>query len=66
MICPRCDSENIRVMVKSPVGDVWEMYVCDTCLYSWRSTENPVVSEIFKLNADRIARLQVNLPLPRR
>ena len=39
MKCPRCDADTVRVMTKSPVGDVWEVYVCDTCSYSWRSTE---------------------------
>ena len=34
MKCPRCGSETVRVMTKSPVGDVWEVYVCDTCYYS--------------------------------
>ena len=38
MTCPRCGSDKIRVMVKSPVGDAWEVYVCETCVYSWRST----------------------------
>ena len=30
MKCPRCDSELVSVMVKSPVGDAWEVYLCDT------------------------------------
>lgn len=34
MKCPRCDADTVRVMTKSPVGDVWEVYVCDTCSYS--------------------------------
>ncbi len=41
MICPRCDSDTVEVMAKSPVGNVWEVYVCKTCWYSWRSTETP-------------------------
>lgn len=64
MKCPRCDSENIRVMVKSPVGDVWEVYLCETCYYSWRSTENPVVSKTFKLKPEDIPGLQVIPPIP--
>ena len=48
MTCPRCGSDKIRVMVKSPVGDAWEVYVCETCVYSWRSTENPDIHEKFK------------------
>ena len=38
MKCSRCNADTVRVMTKSPVGDVWEVYVCDTCSYSWRST----------------------------
>ncbi|MCW2904349.1 MAG: hypothetical protein JWO67_6614 [Streptosporangiaceae bacterium] len=38
-ICPRCDSQNIRLLTISPVPGRWEMYVCGTCIYSWRSTE---------------------------
>lgn len=26
MKCPRCDADTVRVMTKSPVGDVWEVY----------------------------------------
>lgn len=50
MKCPRCDADTVRVMTKSPVGDVWEVYVCDTCSYSWRSTEEIHVHDVFKLN----------------
>ena len=64
MKCPRCDSEKIRVMVKSPVGDVWEVYLCETCFYSWRSTENPVVNKTFKLTPEQIPGLQVIPPVP--
>jgi protein-arginine kinase activator protein McsA len=39
MICPRCGTEKVKLLTKSPVGDVWEVYVCETCWYSWRSTE---------------------------
>jgi hypothetical protein len=38
-ICPRCDAENVRVLTTSPVPGGWTMYVCVTCVYSWRSTE---------------------------
>ncbi|PKQ38074.1 MAG: vanillic acid non-oxidative decarboxylation protein [Actinobacteria bacterium HGW-Actinobacteria-1] len=64
MKCPRCDSENTRTMVKSPVGDVWEVYVCEVCWYSWRSTENPVVLPKFKLTEESIAALGVIPPIP--
>lgn len=38
-ICPRCDAENVRVLTTSPIPGRWTMYVCNTCIYSWRSTE---------------------------
>lgn len=37
--CPRCDSATVRVLTTSPVPGRWVMYVCGTCVYSWRSTE---------------------------
>ena len=46
MKCPRCNADTVRVMTKSPVGDVWEVYVCDTCSYSWRSTEEIHVHDL--------------------
>jgi transposase-like protein len=64
MKCPRCDSEKTRTMVKSPVGDVWEVFVCENCWYSWRSTETPVVIEKFKLTDEIIATLGVIPPIP--
>lgn len=64
MTCPRCGSDDVRVMVKSPVGDVWEVYVCNTCFYSWRSTETPNVHDVFKLNPEDIPNLQVIPPVP--
>lgn len=34
MICPRCADEQIEVMAKSPVKDVWTVYQCQHCLYT--------------------------------
>ncbi|KAB4587279.1 DUF1062 domain-containing protein, partial [Bacteroides thetaiotaomicron] len=52
------------VMTKSPVGDVWEVYVCDTCSYSWRSTEEIHVHDVFKLKPEDIPNLQQIPPVP--
>ncbi len=30
MICPRCDTDKVELLVKSSVGNVWEMYICKT------------------------------------
>ena len=57
--CPRCDSADTRVMVKSPVAGEWEMYVCNDCYYSWRSLEDPQVLPKFKLNKEMIKNLGV-------
>jgi hypothetical protein len=64
MKCPRCDSEKIRVMKKAPVGNAWEIYVCEKCLYSWRSTEDITIAPIFKLNDEKIAKMEVMPPVP--
>lgn len=64
MKCPRCDKDETRVMVKSPVGDVWEVYVCDSCFFSWRSTETIKVLPQFKLNDQKIAAMQMIPPIP--
>ena len=42
MICPRCADEQIEVMAKSPVKDVWTVYQCQHCLYTWRDTEKDI------------------------
>ncbi|MDF2524177.1 MAG: hypothetical protein K0R31_1818 [Clostridiales bacterium] len=64
MKCPRCDADKVRKMVDSPVGKVWEVYVCDKCDYSWRSTENPKIIDKFKLNDEKIANMGVIPPVP--
>jgi protein-arginine kinase activator protein McsA len=64
MKCPRCDKDEARVMVKSPVGNVWEVYVCDVCDFSWRSTETINVLPQFKLNDQKIATMMAIPPIP--
>ena len=39
MLCPRCGDQHIELMATSPVADVWTVYQCQRCLYTWRSTE---------------------------
>lgn len=58
MKCPRCGHDHISTIAKSPVEGAWEIYECDLCYYSWRSTENPVVSDVFKLKPEEIPHLQ--------
>ena len=38
MICPRCNSEKVDLLTKAPKDDAWEVYICDTCTFSWRNT----------------------------
>lgn len=64
MICPRCDSNKVRKMVDSSVGKVWEVYLCEECFYSWRSTETINIHEKFKLDKEKIPTMQVIPPVP--
>ncbi|WP_275298391.1 non-oxidative hydroxyarylic acid decarboxylases subunit D [Clostridium sp. YIM B02555] len=70
MKCPRCDSELVSVMVKSPVGHAWEVYLCDTCKFSWRSTEGENITDPeqydkrFKLNSEEFNKLDQIPPVP--
>jgi len=64
MKCPRCECESISTIATSPIEGVWEVYECDKCFYSWRSTETPHVADVFKLNDEKIANLQVIPPVP--
>jgi len=69
MICPRCDTDKVDVMVQSPVGHVWEMYLCHTCAYTWRSTETPDKTDParynphFKIKAGEIGQMLVIPPI---
>ena len=64
MNCPRCEYDKISTIAKSPIDGAWEIYQCDQCFYSWRSTETPHVDDVFKLDAEKIANLQVIPPIP--
>lgn len=65
MKCPRCGLEDqLEVIATSPVGDEWEVYQCKTCYYSFRSTEDPQISEIFKLDPAQIPNLDKIPPVP--
>lgn len=62
-VCPRCRSTTTKVRSMSPVPGVWTVYGCDTCFYTWRSTEpsentNPdKYPEVFRLEPDDIVKL---------
>lgn len=70
MICPRCDSDKVELLTKSPVGDAWEVHICNTCTFSWRNTESERVTnpekydERFKLTKEEIDGLGIIPPIP--
>lgn len=64
MTCPRCKHNDIKTIAKSPVGNVWEVYCCKKCYYSWRSTEVPQIMEKFLLDDAKIAAMQIIPPIP--
>ncbi|MBQ6491857.1 MAG: vanillic acid non-oxidative decarboxylation protein [Atopobiaceae bacterium] len=64
MICPRCGFEGISTIATSPIEGAWEVYECDQCFFSWRSTEDVVVHDVFKLTKEQIDNLQVIPPVP--
>lgn len=70
MICPRCETDKVTLMVKSPVGNAWEIFICETCTYSWRSTESAEKTDpkryakSFKLNPNEIPNLLVIPTIP--
>ncbi len=71
MICPRCDSDSAGLLVKAPVDNAWEVYICGTCGFSWRSTESEDVTnparydKRFKISPDAIPKLTVIPPVPK-
>lgn len=71
-VCPRCDATSVRVMTTSPVPGRWVMYVCDTCFYSWRSTEPAYATDpagypaAFKIDPDSIPGMEAIPPVPPR
>jgi transposase-like protein len=70
MKCPRCDSQSVGMMATSPVGHAWEVYLCDTCQFSWRSTEGEHITDPekydqrFKLNPKEFDKLTQMPPIP--
>ena len=71
MICPRCDSDTAGLLVKAPVDDAWEVYLCSACNFTWRSTEseeitNPAMyNRRFKIDPTSIPNLPVIPPVPK-
>jgi hypothetical protein len=51
-------------MAQSPVGDVWEVTICERCWYSWRSTEKVEILEEFRLSEEALQDMPVIPPVP--
>lgn len=70
MKCPRCDSNLVTIMVKAPVNNEWEVYLCDICKFSWRNTEDKSITDPelydkrFKLNSAEFGSLSQIPPIP--
>ena len=67
-ICPRCRSATTAVT--SPTAGVWTVFGCDSCFYTWRSTE-PAENvdpdkypQVFRLNPDEIGGLPIVPAIP--
>ena len=62
-VCPRCRSTTTKIRSMSPVAGVWTVYGCETCFYTWRSTEpaentnSDKYPEVFRLEPGDIAKL---------
>ena len=71
MQCPRCDSDTADLLVKAPVDNAWEVYICGTCSFTWRSTEGEEITDPakydarFKIDPDTIPDIPVLPPIPK-
>jgi hypothetical protein len=63
--CPRCRATTAAVRATSPIAGVWTVFGCNTCFYTWRSTEpaentDPAkYPQVFRLNPADLANLPV-------
>lgn len=70
MICPRCRHPKTGVLFESPVQGVWTVFQCESCLYTWRTTEPPRRSDpdyypsAFRLNPDSLKHAEAIPPVP--
>ncbi|WP_405054215.1 non-oxidative hydroxyarylic acid decarboxylases subunit D [Telmatospirillum sp.] len=70
IVCPRCRSRHGKILAKSPVENVWTIFSCPTCFYTWRSSEpaentDPALYPApFRLDPDAIAQFPVVPSVP--
>lgn len=71
-ICPRCEQTAVEQVAESPVKGKWEIYLCHTCYFTWRSTEPESITapgkykKNFKIDPQKIDTLPVVPPIPER
>ena len=69
-VCPRCKSTTTQVRSVSPNPGIWTVYGCDTCFYTWRSTEPEGNTDpdkypaVFRLAPENLPKLQVAPSIP--
>ena len=71
MICVRCLKDTAGKVADAPDGsEVWEVYYCESCNYSWRSSEEEEITVIekrdpeFQLDKTDIESLLNPVPIP--
>lgn len=71
MICVRCLKDTARKVADAPDGSgAWEVYYCERCNYSWRSSEEEEITVIekrdpeFQLDKTDIDNLLNPVPIP--
>ncbi len=71
MICVRCMENTARKVAEAPDGSkAWEVYYCENCNYSWRSTEEIEITSIekrdsrFQLEHLDTKKMRVTSPIP--
>lgn len=68
--CPRCRAATVQELGRSPVPDVWTVYLCPTCRYTWRSTEPAENTdpdrypEAFRMTPQQLSELAVAPSIP--
>jgi vanillate/4-hydroxybenzoate decarboxylase subunit D len=71
MICVRCLTDTAGKIAEAPdQSGAWEMYYCERCNYSWRSSEEPEIAvpekrdPEFQLDRLDLDALQTLNPIP--
>ena len=71
MICVRCLKDTARKVAEAPdQSGAWEVYYCERCNYSWRSTEEEEITVLerrdpeFQLDQVDLETLSSPNPIP--